>query len=65
MSRFAWVVFVLSTDVLAHPGHGAPDSHFHASPTIFLLAAVVAAAIWRLTPSLAEHRESQRQQSLQ
>ena len=54
MSRFAWVVFVLSSEVLAHPGPGAPESHFHASPTIFLLAAVIAAAIWRLTPALAD-----------
>jgi len=51
MSRFAWIVFVLSSEALAHPGHGAPDAHFHASPTIFLLAAVLVAAAWRLTPS--------------
>lgn len=54
MSRFAWVVFFLCSEVLAHPGHGSPESHFHASPTIFLLAAVIAAAIWRLTPALAD-----------
>jgi len=47
MSRFAWVVFVLSTDVLAHPGHGAPDAHFHAGPMVVLAVLMAACAIFR------------------
>ena len=62
MSRLAWVIFFLSSEVLAHPGHGAPDSHFHESPAILLLAAaVLAAAIWRLIPALAEIARRTRQ----
>ncbi len=54
MSRVAWVLFFLSQGALAHPGHGAPESHFHQSPAIFLLAAVLASALWRMIPALTQ-----------
>jgi hypothetical protein len=43
MSRVALVLFSLSGEALAHSGHGALESHIHASPEILLLAALAAA----------------------
>ena len=47
------MIFFFLANVLAHPGHGTPEAHFHQSPAVFLLTAVFVAALWRLSAVLA------------
>jgi len=55
MSCIALMLLVMfSGAALAHPGHEANGFHLHASPAVFLLAAVLAAALWRFIRAISQ-----------
>ena len=41
MTRAALAMMVLAGEALAHPGHGAPEGHFHAHAAGYLAGIVV------------------------
>lgn len=43
MKRLSLILLTLPGAAIAHPGHGALESHLHVSPELLLLAALVAA----------------------
>lgn len=53
MSRVVFLLLLLSGAAIAHPGHDAPEIHFHISPEILLLIVVLAVAAWAKIGALA------------
>lgn len=61
MSRVVLMLLMMSGAAMAHPGHGESGFHLHAGPAIFLLAAVLAVALWRFIHSLSQIVRQRRQ----
>jgi hypothetical protein len=54
MTRAVSIVLFLCGEALAHPGHGAPDSHFHEIPIVVLAVLVAACVVFRTVKYLSE-----------